>query len=48
MNNKFTEYDVTVMHKELAAARERVHKLIMVRKLAASPELEQMRHVRLS
>ena len=32
----FTEHDVTTMHTELAAIRERVHKLIWVRESATS------------
>ena len=32
----FTEHEVTTIHAELAAFRERVHKLILVRKIVAS------------
>ena len=43
----FTEHDVTVMHTELAALRDRVNKRILVSKIAASHKVEQMRHLRL-
>ena len=35
------------MHAELATIRERVHKLIRVRKIAAFHKLDQIRHFRL-
>ena len=43
----FTEQEVAAMHAELAAIRERIHKLILTREVAASHRLEQMRHLRL-
>ena len=43
---KFAEHDVSAMYARLVATRERVHKLIMARELAASHKLEKMRHVR--
>ena len=42
-----TERDVTVMHAELKADCRRVHKLIVVRKIAAPHRLEEMNHLRL-
>ena len=43
----FTKHDVTAMHAELAATRERVHKLILAREIAASYRLDQINHLRL-
>ena len=42
-----TEQDITAMHAELAAVRERVHKPIMVREIETSHRLDQMHHLRL-
>ena len=47
MNIKFKEHDVTTMHAESAAVRERVHKPTLLRERAASHKLEQIRHPRL-
>ena len=43
----FTERDVHAMLADLAAVRERVHKLIRARELAAFHKLEQMRRVQM-
>ena len=43
----FTEHGVTAMHAELAAIRERVHKLFRIRGIAVSHKLEHIRHFRL-
>ena len=43
----FAEQDVTAMHAELAAFCERVHKVILVRKIPASHRLVQTHHLQL-
>ena len=43
----FTKHDVTVMHAESAAFCTRVHKLILVREVAASHKLDKIHHPRL-
>ena len=43
----FTEHDVIVIHEELAAIRERVHKLILGREIAVSYRLDQKHNLRL-
>ena len=45
--NVFHEHDVTVMHAELPARRERVNKRVLVRENAAFLRLDQMHHLRL-
>ena len=47
MKMAFTEQEVTVMHAELAAICERVHKVILLREIAVSPRSEQMHNLRL-
>ena len=44
MKISFTEHDVIAMHAELAAIRERVHKLILVREIVASHRFDQINH----
>ena len=46
MKMNFTEHDVTAMHAELSATRERVHKPILVRGIAASHRRDQMNYLR--
>ena len=43
----FTEHNLIAMHAELAAFCEPMHKLILVREIAASHRLDQMHHLRL-
>ena len=41
----FNKHDVITIHADLAAARERVHKLIGVKELDASHKLDEMNHL---
>ena len=43
----FTKHDSIAMHAELTATRERVHKRILVEKIAVSHRLDQMNNFRL-
>ena len=43
----FTEQGEIVMHAELAVIRERAHKLVLVREIAASRRLDKIHYLRL-
>ena len=44
---RFTERSVTVMHAKVKSVCRYVRKLVMVRRIAASHKLEEMKHFRL-
>ena len=47
MKMNFAKHDVIVVNEELTAARERMHKIVVVREIAASHILYQMNNIRL-
>ena len=47
MKVTFTEQGITVMHAELAANGERVHRLLLVRRIVASHISDQAHHLQL-